>query len=63
MDKRMKIKTIINIVCLMISIIALYAFVTLIDVSVGWRIVLIVMAIGWIVSAISNLIGYFKHSK
>ena len=63
MDKRMKIKTVINIVCLIISIIALYAFVTLIDISVGWRIALIVMAIGWIVSAISNLIGYFKQSK
>jgi len=63
MDKRMKIKTIINIVCLIISIIALYAFVTMIDISVGWRIVLIVIGIGWIVSAISNLIGCFKQSK
>lgn len=60
MDKRTKVKTAVNIVCLLISVIALYVFAAVIDVSVGWRFALIVIAIGWIVSAVSNLIECFK---
>lgn len=63
MNKRTKVKTAVNIICLMISIIALYAFSAVIDVSVGWRIALIVIAIGWIVSAVSNLIECLKQGK
>ncbi len=60
-DKRTKIKTAVNIVFLIMSMVALYAFAAIIDISVGWRIVLIVIAIGWIVSGVSNLIGCFKQ--
>lgn len=63
MDQRTKIKVVISTVGLIIGLIALYAFVAVIDVFGGWRIALIVIAIGWIVSGISNLIGYFKQNK
>lgn len=63
MDKRTKIKAIVSTVCLIISIIALYAFAAVIDVSGGWRIALIVIAIGWIISGVSNLIGCFRKRK
>ena len=63
MDKRTKIKTAVNAACLLISITALYAFASVIDVSLGWRITLIVIAIGWTVSAVSNLIDCLKQSK
>ena len=62
-DKRTRIKLIISIVCLIISIAALYAFVAIVDVSTGWRIALIVIAIGWIASGISNLIECFKQRQ
>lgn len=59
MDKRTKTKAITTIVCLAISIFALYMFIFVIDVSIGWRIALIVIAIFWILSGILNLIEYF----
>lgn len=62
-DKRTRIKLIISTVCLIISIVALYAFVAIIDVSTGWRIALVVIAIGWIASGVSNLIECFKKRK
>lgn len=61
MDKRTRIKVIVSTVCLIISIVALYAFAVIVDVSTGWRITLIVIAIGWIVSGVSNLMGCFKQ--
>lgn len=63
MDKRTRIKAIVSTVCLIISIAALYAFAAIIDVSAGWRAVLIVIAIGWIISSVVNLIACFKQSK
>lgn len=60
-DKRTRIKTAVNIVFLMMSVVALYAFAVIVDVSTGWRIALIVIAIGWIISGVSNLIGCFKQ--
>lgn len=63
MDKRIKIKTAVNMACLIISTVALYAFVAIADVSAGWRKVLIVIAIGWIVSGITNLGECFKQGK
>jgi hypothetical protein len=63
LDKRTRIKVIVSTVCLIISIGALYAFAAIIDVSTGWRIVLIVIATGWIVSGILNLIECFKIRK
>ncbi|MBR3785538.1 MAG: hypothetical protein IKJ77_03960 [Firmicutes bacterium] len=63
MNKRTIAKTAVNIICLMISVIALYAFTAVIEVSIGWRLALIVIAIGWIVSAVSNLIECLKQGK
>lgn len=63
MDNRTKIKTITTIICLIISVFALYTFIFVVDVSKGWRIVLIVIAISWIISGVSNLIEYFGKNK
>jgi len=63
LDKRTIIKAIVSTVCLIISIVALYVFVAVVDVSSGWRIVLIVIVIGWIASAILNLIECLKQGK
>lgn len=61
MDKRTRIKVIVSTVCLIISIAALCAFAVIVDVSTGWRIVLIVIAIGWIASGVSNLIECLRN--
>ena len=63
MDKRKKIKVIITIICLLLSIFALYTFIFIEEVSKGWRIVLIIIAIFWIISGISNLLEYFGKQK
>lgn len=63
MDKRTKIKTITTIICLLISIFALYTFVFVAEVSKGWRITLVVIAIFWIISGVSNLVEYFGKRK
>ena len=63
MDKRTKTKVITTIICLLISIFALYTFIFVIDVSKGWKIILIVIAISWIISGITNLIEYFGKKK
>lgn len=63
MDKRTKVKAITTLFCLIFSIFALYTFLFVVDVSTGWRIVLIVIAISWILSGILNLIEYFGTKK
>ncbi|HJA51520.1 MAG TPA: hypothetical protein H9952_00020 [Candidatus Massiliomicrobiota merdigallinarum] len=65
MDKRKKIKVITTIICLLLSIFALYTFIFIAEVSKGWRmrIVLIIIAIFWIISGISNLLEYFGKQK
>lgn len=63
MDKRMKAKAITTIICLLLSIFALYTFIFVAEVSNGWRIALIIIAIFWIISGISNLIEYFGKRK
>ncbi len=60
MDKHIKIKLITTIICLLISVVALYSFVFVIDVSNGWRIALIIIAISWIISGVSNIVDYLK---
>ena len=60
MGKRTKTKVITTVVCLIISMIALYIFGFILDVSNGWRIVLILLAASWIISGIINLFTYFK---
>ncbi len=63
MDKRTKARIITTIICLIISIFALYTFIFVAEVSKGWRIALIVIAMFWIVSGISNLIEYFGRKQ
>ncbi len=58
MDKRTKIKAIISIICIVLSIFALYSFIFVAEVSRGWRVALIFIAIFWIISGISNLFQY-----
>ena len=63
MDKRTKIKVITTIICLLLSIFALYTFVFVAEVSKGWRMILVIIAIFWIISGISNLVEYFGKRK
>lgn len=63
MDRRTKVKTITTIICLLISIFALYTFIFIAEVSNGWRVTLVVIAIFWIISGVSNLIEYFGKGK
>lgn len=63
MDKRTKIKAFTTIICLAVSIFALYTFIFVAEVSKGWRIALIIIAIFWIISGISNLIEYLGKKK
>ena len=63
LDKRTIIKAIVSTVCLIISIVALYVFVAVVDVSSGWQIVLALIAIGWIVSGILSLMECFRKDK
>ena len=60
MDKRTKTKAITTVVCMLVSLIAFYAFCFVLDVSTGWRIFLILLAISWIISGMFNLYTYFK---
>ena len=59
MDKRTKTKAITTVVCMLISLIAFYAFCFVLDVSTGWRIFLVLLAISWIISGMFNLYTYF----
>ena len=63
MDKRTKVKAITTLICLILSVFALYTFIFVADVSNGLRIVLIIIAISWIISGISNLVEYFGKRK
>ena len=56
--KHKKVKLVTTIVCMALSLIALYAFCFVVDVKLEWRIAFIVIALGWIVSGIFNLIEY-----
>ena len=58
--KHKKVKLITTLVCMALSLIALYAFCFVIEVDLAWRIVLIVIALGWILSGVSNLNEYRK---
>lgn len=59
MNRQTKTKAITTVICLLLSIFALYTFIFVAEVSIGWRIALIVIAIIWIISGISNLIECF----
>lgn len=59
MDRQTKTKAITTVICLLLSIFALYTFIFVAEVSIGWRISLTIIAIIWIISGISNLIECF----
>ena len=63
MDKHIKIKVMTTIICLILSIFALYTFVFVAEVSKGRRMILVIIAIFWIISGISNLVEYFGKRK
>lgn len=63
LDRRTKVKTITTIICMIISIFALYTFIFIVDVSKEWRITLVIIAIFWIISGIMNLIEFFEKKK
>ena len=46
-----------------LSLIALYAFCFVIEVTSVWRVIFIIIALGWIVSGVSNLIEIQKPSE
>lgn len=58
--KKSKVRLITTIVCMILALVALYAFCFVIDVSIGWRIALIIISASWIVSGIMNLFEYFQ---
>ena len=60
MDKRVKTNVITTVVCLILSLIALYIFGFVLDITTGWRIFLILLSLSWIISGIVNLYTYFK---
>lgn len=60
MDRRTKTKAITTVICMILSLFALYAFLFILDVSVGLRVFLVILALSWIVSGIMNLRSYFK---
>ena len=53
--KHKKTKLITTIVCMALSLIALYAFCFVIEVAPVRRVIHINIALGWIVSGVSNL--------
>ena len=61
--KHKKVKLITTIVCMALSLIALYAFCFMVDVKLGWLIVLIIISLSWIGSGTLNLIEYRKGKK
>ena len=63
MDRRTKTKRITTVVCLAISVIALYAFLFVVEVSMGWWIFLVIIGISWILSAVLNLRDLWKGVK
>ena len=63
MVKHKKVKLITTIVCMALSLMALYAFCFVVDVKLGWRIVLIIISLSWIGSGILNLIEYWKGKE
>ena len=58
--RKSKVRLITTIICMILALIALYAFCFVINVSSGWRIALIIISASWMVSGIMNLFEYFQ---
>ena len=63
MDKRKKIKVITTIICLLLSIFALYTFIFVFTNGVGWKAFLIIVGICWLLSAISGFINNLNNKN
>ena len=63
MDKRTKVKAATTLVCMILSLIALYGFLFVLEVSTFWRTILVLLAVSWIVSGVINLYTYFKKDS
>ena len=63
MKTRNKVKLITTIICMVLSLIALYAFCFVIVVAPVWRVILIIIALGWVASGVYNLNEYRKSER
>ena len=63
MPKHMKGNVIASVICLLLSVFALFVFIFVADVSLGWKAILIITALVWIISAISNLMNHTGRQK
>lgn len=63
MDRLTKVKLITTVICMLASILALYTFIFVADVSGVWRTILIVIVVFWLISGIINLVEYWGKQK
>ena len=63
MKTRNKVKLITTIICMVLSLIALYAFCFVVKVAPVWRVILIIIALGWVASGVYNLNEYRKSER
>ena len=63
MKTRNKVKLITTIICMVLSLIALYAFCFVVAVAPVWRVILIIIALGWVASGVDNLNEYRKSER
>ena len=63
MKTRNKVKLITTIICMVLSLIALYVFCFVVEVAPVWRVILIIIALGWVASGVYNLNEYRKSER
>lgn len=63
MKTRNKVKLITTIICMVLSLIALYEFCFVVEVAPVWRVILIIIALGWVASGVYNLNEYRKSER
>lgn len=61
MDRRTTVKLMTTVICLSLSIFALFTFWFSAALSLSWQIVLTIVALFWIISGISNLAEIFRR--
>lgn len=57
-EKRRKLDLILYGIAIIVSVFVLYTFIFVLNKSMAWKIILIVIGIGWLLSAIS---GFLKN--
>lgn len=63
MDRRTKAKVFITVFSLVFSLFALFTFLFAAELSVAWRVVLLVIAAFWLITCVSNLIGILGKKR